>query len=122
MNAYPWLYWCPHLTPERWEKECRQVEERFSLFEPFVEIPFLGFRGVVARGGQQYRVTVAADMDMYPTLRPSVYVTPSLPGARADGKVCIDDPWQPETSSFASVIATVMTRVEAAHGASSGAT
>ena len=28
-----WLYWCPGLPPERWQEECRLVEERFSLFE-----------------------------------------------------------------------------------------
>ena len=55
-----WLYWCQGLTLERWRQECRLVEERFSLFRSFAEPPFLGFRGVVARAGCEYRVTVAA--------------------------------------------------------------
>jgi hypothetical protein len=63
------------------------------------------------RGGCEYRVTVAAEMDMCPILRPWVYVTPTLPGASADGEVRIDDPWQPETSTFGSV---VIARVETA--------
>lgn len=92
------------------------MEEQFSLFSSFVEMPFLGFRGIVARGGCAYRVMVAAEMDMYPTFAPWVYVTPTLPGASADGKVCIDDQWQPETSTFASVIAVVIAQVETAHG------
>ena len=79
LNAYPWLHWCPYLTPERWEEECRLVEERLSLFFSFVEMPFLGFRGVVSRGGTMYRVMIAADMDMYPALPPSIFVTPTVP-------------------------------------------
>src|SRR5450759_3318156 len=55
---YAWLYWCPGLTLERWQEECRLVEERFSLFRPFAESPFFGFRGIVARSGSAY-VTVA---------------------------------------------------------------
>jgi hypothetical protein len=65
-----WPYWCPNLTFERWQKECRLVEERFSLFRPFAEAPFLGFRGIVARAGSEYHVTVAAEMDMYPKYQP----------------------------------------------------
>jgi len=32
-----WLYWCPGLTLERWQDECRLVEDRFSLFRSFAE-------------------------------------------------------------------------------------
>jgi hypothetical protein len=74
-----WLYWCPGLTLERWEEECRLVEERFSLFRPFAEPPFFGFRGIVARSGSEYHVTVAAEMDMYPRFQPWVFVTPLIP-------------------------------------------
>jgi len=95
------------------------VEERFSLFSSFVEMPFLGFRGVVSRDGILYRVMVAAEIDMYPTLRPSVYVSPPLPGGRDSGKVCIDEPWLPETSRFAPIIGEVVKKIEAAQGAAS---
>jgi hypothetical protein len=57
-----WLYWCPGLTPERWQEECRLVEERFSLFRPFAEAPFFGFRGIVSRSASIYNITVAAVM------------------------------------------------------------
>ena len=72
-----WLYWCPELSVDRWRRERREVEARFSLFRSFAEPPFFGFRGVVARAGSAYNVTVAADMDMYPTLQPWVFVTPA---------------------------------------------
>jgi len=58
------------------------VEERFSLFRPFAESPFFGFRGIVSRLGRAYHVTVAAEMDMYPRFQPWVFVTPTIPGAR----------------------------------------
>ncbi len=41
---YTLLYWCSGLTRERWREECRLVEERFSLFRAFGEVPFFGFR------------------------------------------------------------------------------
>jgi hypothetical protein len=84
-NRDQWLYWCPHLTLERWREECRLVEERFSLFRTFAEQPFFGFRGIVARAGSEYHVSVAAEMDMYPTYVPWVFVTPPVAGARQDG-------------------------------------
>ena len=73
-----WMYWCRGLTLERWRSECRLVEERFSLFRAFAEPPFLGFRGVVARAGCEYQVTVAAEMDFYPRYLPWAFVTPSI--------------------------------------------
>jgi hypothetical protein len=76
-----WLYWCPGLTLERWQEECQLVGERFSLFRPFAEAPFFGFRGIVARSGSLYRVTVAAEMDMYPRYVPWVFVDPPVAGA-----------------------------------------
>jgi hypothetical protein len=39
-----WLYGCPGLPLERWQEECRLVEERFSLSRSFAETPFFGFR------------------------------------------------------------------------------
>ena len=63
------------------DEECRLVEGRFSLFRPFAEAPFFGFRGVVARSGSEFRVTVAAEMDMYPNYVPWVFVTPPVAGA-----------------------------------------
>jgi len=63
--ARMWLYWCRGVTLERWRQECLLVEERFSLFRAFAEPPFLGFRGVVARSGCEYDVTVAAEMAGY---------------------------------------------------------
>jgi hypothetical protein len=62
-DSLGWMYWCRGLTQERWREECRLVEERFSLFRSFAEPPFLGFRGVVARAGCEYQVTVAAEVD-----------------------------------------------------------
>ena len=116
---YTWLYWCPGLTRERWQ-ECRLVEERFSLFRAFAEVPFFGFRGVVARSGSEYHVMVAAEMDMYPKYQPWVFVTPTILGAREDGKLCVDVPWNPGTFMFADVIGAAIVHVEAVHGASSG--
>jgi len=106
-----WLYWCPGLTLERWQEECRLVEERFSLFRAFAEAPFLGFRGIVARSGSEYRVTVAAEMDMYPKYQPWVFLRPTILGAREDGKLSIDVSWQREISRFADVTAAVVAYV-----------
>ncbi|MBZ5688040.1 MAG: hypothetical protein LAP86_23750 [Acidobacteriia bacterium] len=77
-------------------------------------------RGVVSRAGTLYRVTVAAEMDMYPTPAPWVWVTPTLPGARDGGKVRIDEPWGVDRSRFASVIAAVVARIVALHCAAPG--
>ena len=111
-----WLYWCRGLTLERWREECRLAEERFSLFRPFAEAPFFGFRGIVARAGCEYRVTVAAEMDMYPKYQPWVFVTPPIAGANADGKLSLDVSWSPETSRFADVVGAVIAHVEVVHG------
>jgi hypothetical protein len=116
-----WLYWCPGLTLERWQEECRLVEERFSLFRPFAEVPFFGFRGLVARSGSEYRVSVAAEMDMYPKYQPWVFVTPTILGAREDGKICIDVTWSTQTSRFVDEIGRVALYIEGVCGASSGA-
>jgi hypothetical protein len=115
-----WLYWCPGLTLERWQEECWLVGERFSLFRPFAEVPFLGFRGIVSRAGCAYRVTVAAEMDMYPKYAPWVYVTPSVAGARDDGKVVLDLHWDPGSPSFEMVIGAVVAHIERAQHVSSG--
>lgn len=85
-----WLHWSPGLTLMRWQEECRLVEERFSLFQSFAELPFFGFRGIVARAGCEYRVMVAAEMDVFPKFAPWVFVTPAVPGTREDGKLCLD--------------------------------
>ena len=45
---YTWLYWCQGLPLERWQEECRLVEERFSLFQSFAEAAFFRFRAVVS--------------------------------------------------------------------------
>jgi hypothetical protein len=107
-----WLYWCPGLTLERWQEECRLVEERFSLFRSFAEAPFFGFRGIVSRAGCEYRVSVAAEMDMYPKYQPWVFVTPTILGAREDGKICIDVTWSTQTSRFVDEIGAVVGHVE----------
>jgi hypothetical protein len=97
------------------------VEDRFSLFRSFAEPPFLGFRGVVARAGCEYRVTVAAEMDMYPKYVPWIFVEPHLAGAREDGKLSINLPWDREASGFADVIGVVILYIEAAHQTSAEA-
>jgi hypothetical protein len=112
-----WLYWCPALTLELWHEECRLVEERFSLFRPFAEAPFFAFRGIVARSGSEYRVTVAAEMDMYPKYQPWVFVTPTILGAREDGKLSLDVSWSPDSTS-ADMVGAVIAHVEAVHHAS----
>jgi hypothetical protein len=90
------------------------VEERFSLFRSFAESPFLGFRGIVSRAGYEYRVTVAAEMDMYPKHVPWVYITPLIAGARDDGKLRIDVGWSSD-STFADVVGVVIAWIEQAH-------
>jgi hypothetical protein len=115
LTDYPdnlWLHLFPGLL-ERWREECRLVEERFSLFRAFAEAPFLGFRGIVARSGSEYRVTVAAEMDFYPQRQPWVFVTPPIAGANADGKLSVDVSWSPEGSRFAGVVGAVIAYVEA---------
>jgi hypothetical protein len=106
-----WLYWCRELTLDRWQEECGLVEERFSLFWPFAEVPFLRFRGIVSRSGSVYSVTVAAEMDLYPKYVPWVFVTPTIPGAREDGKLCVDVGWRRD-STFADVIGAVITYID----------
>jgi hypothetical protein len=116
-----WLYWCPGLTLERWQEECRLVEERFSLFRSFAEAPFFGFRGIVSRAGCEYLLSVAAEMDMYPKYQPWVFVTPTILGAREDGKISLDGSWSRETSRIVDVIGTTVSYIEGVCGASSGA-
>jgi hypothetical protein len=75
----------------------------------------------VSRAGCEYRVTVAAEMDMYPKYQPWVFVTPRILGARVDGKLCVDVTWSAEISRFADVIGRVALYIEGVCGASSGA-
>jgi hypothetical protein len=116
-----WMYWCRGPTLRRWQEECRLVEERFSLFRSFAEPPFLGFRGVVARSGCEYDVMVAAEMDVYPQYLPWAFVTPSIAGAREDGKLSIDLPWDGEAARFVDVIGVVVLYIEGAHRTSAEA-
>ena len=109
-----WMFWCRGLTLERWREECRLVEERFSLFGSFAEPPFLGFRGVVARSGCEYQVMVAAEMDFYPEYLPWAFVTPSIVGAREDGKLSINMAWDREAARFVDVIGAVVLYIEGA--------
>ena len=92
------------------------MEERFSLFRPFAEAPFFGFRGIVSRSGCAYRVTVAAEMDMYPKDVLWVFVTPPIAGATADGKLCLDVGWHCD-STFADVVGVTVTYIEGVCGA-----
>ena len=114
MTEYPddlLLHLFPGL-PERWREECRLVEERFSLFRAFAEAPFFGFRGIVSRAGCEYRVSVTAEMDVYPKHRPWAFITPTILGARENGKLCVDVPWNPQASRFTDVIGAVIAHVE----------
>ena len=106
-----WLYWCPGLTLERWQDECRLVEDRFSLFRSFAEAPFFGFRGIVPRAGCEYGVTVAAEMDVYPKCVPWVFVIPPVAGATAVGKLGLDVGWHRDLR-FADVIGAVVLYIE----------
>lgn len=108
-----WLHLFPGLL-ERWRAECRLVEERFSLFRAFAEAPFFGFRGIVARSGSEYRVSVAAEMDMYPRFQPWVFVEPHITGANERGKLSLDIGWRRE-STFADVIRAVVAHMERVH-------
>src|SRR6266852_4677857 len=122
MIDYPdnlWLHLIPGLL-ERWCEECRLVEERLSLLRSFTEAPFFGFRGIVSRAGCEYRVTVAAEMDMYPRFQPWAFVTPTILGAREDGKLSVGVAWSPVTSRLADVIGAVIAHVEAVLGGSAG--
>lgn len=92
------------------------MEERSSLFRPFAEAPFFGFRGIVSRAGCEYRVTVAAEMDMYPKYVPWVFVTPTILGAREDGKLCVDVGWSSD-ATFADVLGAVVLYIEGVCGA-----
>src|SRR6266851_1828165 len=53
-------------------------------------------------------VTVAAEMDFYPQYLPWAFVTPSIVGAREDGKLSIDLPWDRQAARFAAVIGAVI--------------
>jgi hypothetical protein len=99
------------LTLRRWQAECRLVEERFSLFRPFAEAPFFGFRGIVSRPASIYNITVAAEMDTYPKYVPLVFVTPTILDAREDGKLCVDVDWQRD-STFADVIGALIAYID----------
>jgi hypothetical protein len=72
------------------------------------------FGGVVARSGCEYRVLVAAEMDFYPKYLPWAFVTPSVAGAREDGKLSINLSWDGEASRFADVIGAVVLYIEEA--------
>jgi hypothetical protein len=64
---------------------------------------------------------VAAEMDFYPQYLPWAFVTPSIAGAREDGKLLIDLPWDREESRFVDVIEAVIAYIEAAHRSSAKA-
>ena len=70
---------------------------------------------MVARAGCEYDVMVAAEMDFYPKYLPWAFVTPSIAGAREDGKLLIDLPWDGEASRFLDVIGAVIWHVEAVY-------
>jgi hypothetical protein len=55
-------------------------------------------------------------MDMYPRSQPWVFVTPTIPGAREDGKLCLDVGWHRDLR-FAGVIGAVVTYIEGVCGA-----
>ncbi len=56
-------------------------------------------------------MTAAAEMDMYPKYAPWVYITPTIAGATADGKLCLDVGWHRD-SRFAGVIGAVVLHIE----------
>jgi hypothetical protein len=58
-----------------------------------------------------YNVTVAAEMDLYPKYVPWVFVTPTISGAREDGKLCVDLGWRRD-STFADVIEAVIAFID----------
>jgi hypothetical protein len=47
---------------------------------------------------------IESEMDFYPQYLPWAFVTPSIAGARQDGKLLIDLPWDGEASFFVDVI------------------
>jgi len=66
-------------------------------------------------------VTVAAEMDFYPQYLPWAFVTPSIAGAREDGKLSLDLAWDGEGGRFVDVIGVVITYIEAAQRSSAEA-
>ena len=60
-------------------------------------------------------------MDFYPQYLPWAFVTPSIAGARQDGKLLIDLPWDGEASFFVDVIGVVILYIEAANRTSAEA-
>jgi hypothetical protein len=68
-------------------------------------------RAIVGRSGLEYRVSVAAEMDMYPKYQPWVFVTPTILGAREDGKLVLDIGWHRE-SMFVDMIGAVIVHLE----------
>ena len=69
---------------------------------------------MVARSGCVYDVTVAAEMDFYPEYLPWAFVTPSVAGAREDGKLSINLPWDGEAGRLVDVIGVVALYIEEA--------
>jgi hypothetical protein len=62
-------------------------------------------------------VTVAAEMDMYPKYLPWVFITPTILGAREDGRISLDGSWSRETSRIVDVIGATVLYIEGASGA-----
>ena len=90
------------------------------MFRPFADLHFW-ISGGGGEAGCEYHVSVAAEMDFYPMYLPWVFVTPSIAGARQDGKLSIALPWDQAASSFADVIGAVIGYVERVHWTTSGA-
>ncbi len=61
---------------------------------------------------------VAAEMDFYPKYLPWAFVTPYVAGAREDGKLLIDLPWDQEESRFVDVIGALVLYIEGAQQSS----
>ena len=57
---------------------------------------------------------MAAEMDFYPQYLPWAFVTPSIAGAREDGKLSINLPWDGEGDRFVDVIGAVVLYIEEA--------
>ncbi len=106
------IHGLPEREPDQGQDDTASARSGAPLKSESTGMPHMGFRGIVSRAGCEYRVTVAAEMDFYPKHQPWVFVTPTILGARENGKLSVDVVWSSEISRFADVIRAVVAHVE----------
>jgi hypothetical protein len=99
------------LTRQRLIKEQNKMAESFRNFRLFTEEPdWFGFQGHIKVKGKIYEVVVESKESVYPSCKPSVYISPAVGGhhwhvgPRPYPQVCVEREWNPAVNTFANTV------------------